>query len=86
MALVTGTCTFVNVVCTQFVDLIARVCTAFPVGVLGVLAVHVAMLKILVLARGGILFVAHIGTASIAITPLTVLASTMISVVTLRAA
>ena len=53
VVLVTGVHAFVVVVCTRFVDLISRVCTTFLVGVLGVLTMHVAGLKSLVLTRGG---------------------------------
>ena len=49
-----GACAFVVVVCTRFgSNLIARVHAAFLIGVLGVLPVHVARLKILVLACRG---------------------------------
>jgi hypothetical protein len=85
VALVTGVCTFAVVVCMWFVNLIARVCMTFLVGVLGMLAKHVARLKILVLAHGGTLFVTRIGAASVAVATLNLLALTMISAAALHA-
>ena len=81
-----GACAFVVVVCTRFgSNLIARVHAAFLIGVLGVLPVHVARLKILVLACRGGLLVARINTASIAIATLDVFALTRITVIALCA-
>jgi hypothetical protein len=66
--------------------LIARIRAALLLVVVGVLAVHVARLETLVLTYGWtLLVVAHIDMASVAIATLDVLASTIMTVITLRA-
>ena len=60
MTLMAGARVLVVVVVARFVGLIARICVALFVGVLGVLTMHVAGLKTLVLARGETLRTARI--------------------------
>ena len=85
VALMIGVRAFVVVVCAQFVNLIAHVCPSFLVGVLVMLAVYMARLEILVVTRGGTLFVACIATAFITLVTLAVIVST-ISIITLHTA
>ena len=66
----------VVVVVARFVRPIARICAALFVGVLGVLTMHVAGLKTLVLARGETLLTARIVGASLVLGTLAVIAST----------
>ena len=67
---------FVVVVVTRFVDPIARIGAALFVGVLCLLAMHVAGLETLVLVRGRTLLAARIVGASLVLATLTVVAST----------
>ncbi len=71
-----GARVLVVVVVTPFVGLIARIGAALFVGVLGILPMHVAGLKTLVLARGKTLLTAGIVGASPVLATLTVIAST----------
>ncbi len=73
---VTGAHAFVIAVCACFINLIAWVCMAYLIGMLGVLTMHVAWLKALVLARGSTLLVPHIVAASVAVAALVVLTLT----------
>ena len=80
-----GARVLVVVVFARFVDLIARICTALFIGVLGVLTMHVAGLKTLVLARGETLLTVRIVGALLVLAMLTIIPSTT-SVVPLHAA
>ena len=73
VTLMMGGHVFVVVVFARFVGLITRFHTAFLVGVLGFLAVHVARLEILVAGCRGTLFAACIAAVSILVVMLTVL-------------
>ncbi len=85
VALMAGARVLVVVAVARFVDLIARIGAALFVRVLWVLAMHVAGLKTLVLARGRTLLTARIVGASLVLATLAVIVSTM-SVVALHAA
>ena len=85
MTLMAGAHVFVVVVVARFVGQIARICATLFVGVLGVLTMHVAGLKTLVLARGETLLTARIVGALLIFAMLTVLAS-MMSIVASHAA
>ncbi len=76
VTLMVGARVLVVVVVPRFVGPIARICAALFVGVLGVLTMHVAGLKTLVLARGETLLTARIVRALLILATLTVLAST----------
>ena len=71
-----GARVLVVVVFARFVGLIAWICAALFIGVLGVLTMHVAGLKTLVLAQGETLLTARIVGASLVLATLTVLALT----------
>ncbi len=76
VTLMAGTRVLVVVVVARFVDPIARIGAALFVGVLCVLAMHVARLETLVLARGRTLLAARILGALLVLATLTVVAST----------
>ncbi len=76
VALMSGARVFVVVVVARFVDPIARIGAALFVGVLCLLAMHVAGLETLVLVRGRTLLAARIVGASLVLATLTVVAST----------
>ena len=75
MTLMAGAHVFVVVVVARFVGQIARICATLFVGVLGVLTMHVAGLKTLVLARGDTLLTARIVGAPLVLGTLAVIAS-----------
>ncbi len=76
VTLVVGTRVLVFVDVAHFVDPVARIGVALLVRVLCVLAMHVARLETLVLARGKTLLVARIVGVSLVLATLTVVAST----------
>jgi hypothetical protein len=85
MALMAGARVLVVVVVARFVGPIARIGAALFIGVLGVLTMHVAGHKTLVLTQGETLLTARIVGASLVLATLTVLALTT-SIVALHAA
>jgi hypothetical protein len=76
MTLMAGARVLVVVVVACFVGPIARICVTLFVGVLGVLTMHVAGLKTLVLARGETLLTACIMEAPLVLATLTIITST----------
>ena len=67
----------VVVVVARFAGPIARICTALFIEVRGVLTMHVAGLKTLVLARGETFLTARIEGVSLVLASLTIIASKM---------
>ena len=76
MNLMAGAHVLVVVVVVCFVGPIARMCAALFIGVLGILTMHVAGLKTLVLVQGETLLTARIVRALLVLATLTVIAST----------
>ncbi len=76
MTLMAGARVIVVVVVARFAIPLARICAALFLGVLGVLTMHMAGLKTLVLVQGETLLAARIVGASLVLATLTVIAST----------